>query len=154
MIRVSESHDDELEKFSEMDLDPGTSEHITVSSLQQHQQAFARDDIVYLSIYRDAGLVGYFMLALESDPGSIEFRRIVVATRGAGIGQQAIPAMEDFCRDRLGCQRIWLDVFETNTRGRHVYEKLGYQLFDTGQLRGRKLFFMQKNIAANPDIAG
>jgi len=153
MIEIRESRSNELRRFSELDQDPDTREHITTSSLQQHRRAFARNDIVYLSIYSESELAGYFILALESEPGSIEFRRIVIAIKGAGTGQAAIGAMENYCRDQLGCQRIWLDVFEANTRGRYVYEKLGYQLFDTGDLRGKKLLYLQKNIAANPDMA-
>jgi RimJ/RimL family protein N-acetyltransferase len=154
MIEVRESRPDELQHFCELDQDPDAREHINVSTLLQHQQEFARADIVYLSIYANAELAGYFILALEADPGSVEFRRIVVANKGAGTGQAAILVMEAYCRDRLDCQRIWLDVFESNTRGRHVYEKLGYHLFDAGELRGKKLLYLQKNIAANPDIAG
>lgn len=153
MISLSESRPDELQQFCELDQHPDAREHIITISLQQHQQAFEATDIVYLSIYRDNNLVGYFMLAREADPGNIEFRRIVIIDKDTGIGQAAIPAMEAYCRDQLGCQRIWLDVFESNARGRHVYDKLGYHLFNTGDLDGKKLLFMQKNIAANPDPA-
>lgn len=150
MIEVRESKSDELMSFSEWDSNPDASEHITEFSLQQHQREFARSDIVYLSIYADGELAGYFILALQSEPGSIEFRRIVVATKNSGTGQAAIPEMEVYCRDRLDCQRIWLDVFDANPRGRHIYEKLGYPLFDTGELRGKKLLFLQKNVTGNP----
>ena len=76
----------------------------------------------------------------------VEFRRIVVSCRGIGIGQAAIPAMEVYCREQLHCRRIWLDVFDSNPRGRHIYQKLGYRLFDTGELEGRKLLYMDKSL--------
>jgi len=153
MVEIRESEPTELARFCEMERAADTREYITVSSLQAHRQQFARPDIVYLSIYTDAGLAGYIILALEGDGETVEFRRIVVADKGRGIGRAAISAMEGYCRGRLRRRRIWLDVFESNHRGRHVYEKLGYRLFDTGELRGQKLLLLQKDIAAIPGVA-
>ncbi len=150
MIEIRESENGELERFCQMERAADTREYITVSTLQQHRQEFARADIVYLSIYSDDALAGYIILALEGDGETVEFRRIVVADKGKGTGRAAILAMETYCRDRLRRRRIWLDVFESNHRGRHVYEKLGYRLFETGELRGQKLLLLQKGIAADP----
>ena len=90
------------------------------------------------------------ILALDSDLTSVEFRRIVVAAKGAGIGQAAIAAMEAYCVEALRRQRIWLDVFASNPRGLHIYQKLGYRRFDSGELDGRKLLYLQKTIGADP----
>ena len=119
-------------------------------SLEEHQREYERVDIVYLSIYADSQLAGYFILALDSDLTSVEFRRIVVAAKGAGIGQAAIAAMEAYCVEALRRQRIWLDVFASNPRGLHIYQKLGYRRFDSGELDGRKLLYLQKTIGADP----
>ena len=145
MIELRESRTAELPAFCIMERDSDTRDHITVNTLGEHQREFARDDIVYLSIYADAQLAGYFILALEPQ-ASVEVRRIVVSDKGAGIGQAAIRAMENYCRETLQCRRIWLDVFESNPRAQHVYAKLGYRQFDTGELDGRKLLLMQKRL--------
>jgi len=146
-IKLREARPDELLSFQQMDQDRDTRDHITRYTLAEHEREFARTDIVYLSICRDSRLVGYFILALGADPASVEFRRIVVSCRGIGIGQAAIPAMEVYCREQLHCRRIWLDVFDSNPRGRHIYQKLGYRLFDTGELEGRKLLYMDKSLS-------
>ena len=52
--------------------------------------------------------------------------------------------MEEYCRERLGRSRIWLDVFEFNQRGQHIYQKLGYRRFDQGEVEGKVLFFYDK----------
>jgi RimJ/RimL family protein N-acetyltransferase len=80
-------------------------------------------------------------------------RRIVVVDKGKGVGRAAISAMEVYRRDRLRRRRIWLDVFESNLRGRQVYDRLGYRLIDNGELRGQKLLLLKKNIAEDPDPA-
>ncbi len=130
-----------------MEEDAETLPNILPYSLQKHCKEYERADIVYLSIYTAVELAGFFILRLEPDPDSVEFRRIVIANKGMGIGQSAIPAMEDYCRDQLKRTRIWLDVFEFNRRGQHIYEKLGYRFFDSGELDGKKLLFYEKNLA-------
>ena len=145
-IRLRASEASELAGFTLLERDPDAAAFILPTTLQQHRAQFERDDIVYLTIECDGQACGYFILALEADGQSVEFRRIVVASRGAGIGQRAIPAMEAWCRDRLGRRRIWLDVFDTNHRGRHVYEKLGYRRFDEAPYDDRILYFYDKEL--------
>ena len=146
MIRIRESRAHELRAFVPMEADSDAVEFILPYSLARHREEFERDDIVYLSIFRQHELAGFFILALEGDGNSVEFRRIVIADKGQGTGQQAILAMETYCRHRLKCTRIWLDVFEDNHRGRHVYQKLGYRQFDEGDLNGKKLLYFDKSI--------
>ena len=136
----------ELRAFIVMEADRAAAEYILPYTLERHQQEYERDDIVYLSILRQRELAGFFILALEEDGTSVEFRRIVVADRGRGTGQHAILAMETYCRHKLKRERIWLDVFEDNDRGRHVYGKLGYREFDYGTLQNRRLIYMQKSL--------
>ena len=93
------------------------------------------------------------MLALDPDNTSVEFRRIVIAQKGMGLGQAAIHAMEGYCRERLGRSRIWLDVFDFNQRGQHIYEKLGYRRFAKSELENNVLFFYNKSLKNSPDRA-
>ena len=145
-VKLRESRPEELQYFCDIEADADTRDHITPYSLQQHQSEFASINIVYLSICADNELVGFFILALESDNQSVEFRRIVIARKGIGIGQAAIRALEAWCIEVLQRRRIWLDVFASNLRARQVYAKLGYQQFDSAVLDGRPLLYLQKNI--------
>jgi RimJ/RimL family protein N-acetyltransferase len=106
----------------------------------------AEPGIVYLRILARGEPAGFFLLALDPDGRSVEFRRVVVAPERRGIGQAAIRAMETFCRAELGRTRIWLDVFEENDRARHIYRKLGYRLFGHGSFDGRPLLLFEKDL--------
>ena len=141
----------ELEVFCAMENDADTAEYILPASLEQHRQDFARDDIIYLAIYDGQELHGFIILALDPDGASVEFRRIVAAKKDRGTGQRAISGMEAYCRNRLKRDRVWLDVFDCNHRGRYVYSKLGYKLFDRQGHRGKQLLFYEKQIAAEID---
>ncbi|MFV7759751.1 hypothetical protein ACNPKZ_04255 [Shewanella algae] len=47
-------------------------------------------------------------------------------------------------QNELNASRIWLDVFDINQVGRHIYQKLGYCEFDATEVNGKRLLFMQK----------
>ncbi|RZM81285.1 N-acetyltransferase [Pseudoalteromonas rubra] len=143
MIELKESNPSDITRFVEMEVAADTSGFILPYSAEQHCAAMAQPHIVYLSIYDSQSLVGFIILAREGET-SVEFRRIVVGVKGRGIGQQALSQMEQYCVDVLKCKRIWLDVFADNTRGIHIYQKLGYTLFERGEHQGRALLYMEK----------
>ena len=147
MIEVSEMQAGELQFFCSMEQDADVAPNILPYSVEQHQAEYNRDDIVYLTIHDNHELAGFLILALDPDESSVEFRRIVVVNRNRGTGQQAIREMEVYCRDRLQRTRIWLDVFDFNQRGQHVYNKLGYELFDQKDYQDKTLLYYQKSIA-------
>lgn len=143
-VRIEKADRRDLPIFAEMEQEPDTREFITPYTLEKHIEKFSSPEIVYLRILSGEQVVGFFLLALDSDGVSVEFRRVVIKNKGRGIGQIAITRMEEFCRLNLDRTRIWLDVLEQNTRGRHVYEKLGYRKFDSGFLDEKPLLLYER----------
>jgi len=148
IIELQAALPEQLALFCELERDRDTAPYILPTTLAQHRRAFACEEIIYLSIYVRGELGGFFILALDPDKRSVEFRRIVVAAKGRGTGRRAINTMEIYCRNRLQRSRIWLDVFDFNERGRHVYSRLGYQLFDQRAYQGKQLLYYQKELGA------
>jgi len=146
LIRLRQSREDEISSFVDMERLEGTSEFIIPYSKELHFEEFLKSDVHYLSILSNDSLVGFIILVVESDTNSVEFRRIVVASKGQGIGQSAILEMEKYCAQVLTCSRIWLDVFESNNRGKHIYEKLCYKAFKTDNSDGKTLLFLEKKL--------
>lgn len=137
----------ELEIFDRMDRQDHARNFVTQTGIEVHRKLYDDPDITYLSIENSRGeLSGYFVLVAEPDTASVEFRRILIDQNERGVGQVAIIEMENFCRRELGVKRIWLDVYEDNAIGRHVYEKLGYQRFKEELEEGRKLLFYEKTL--------
>jgi len=62
---------------------------------------------------------------------------------GRGVGQRAVQLVGELCRNELGRIRVWLDVFEADTRARHIYEKCGYRLFGRSAHEGRTLLLYE-----------
>jgi len=102
MIELRESISRDLPAFTEMEKNADTAGFILPYSLERHRSEFAKPEIVYLSILNAGEPAGFFMLALDPDNISVEFRRIVVAQKSMGLGQVAVHTMEDYCRERLG----------------------------------------------------
>lgn len=64
---------------------------------------------------------------LVEDSGSIELKRIVVVPPGQGLGRRILHEVLRIAFDELHGHRLFLDIFEDNTRARHLYESLGFR---------------------------
>jgi RimJ/RimL family protein N-acetyltransferase len=145
MIELRPTRIDELALLVQLETAPGSREFIIPNVFDAHRANLAHEDFVYLSILERQAVVGVIILRLDAEPNSVEFRRIVVRDRNRGIGQQAIRTMEAWCRS-LGRSRIWLDVFESNQRARHLYEKLGYRQFGQSTFEGKVLLLYEHDL--------
>lgn len=146
MINLRKSKEDEIPCFVVSENLVGTSDFIIPYSEEQHRDEMRKPNIIYLSITEEENLLGFIILSVDADSKSIEFRRIVVASKGHGTGQAAIEEMERYCKHNLNCDRIWLDVFEFNNRGQHIYKKLGYKKYKSGMYNGKALLYFEKGL--------
>jgi diamine N-acetyltransferase len=147
VISLHETKSDEIDFFQKMEMQPHAINYIHHTPLAMHKQNLENPNFIYLSIKKEALiLVGYIILVLDNNGTDIEFRRILVDSDHRGIGQEAIALMEKYCKDNFNRKRIWLDVYEDNTRGIHIYEKLGYKYDQNVSEGNRTLRFYSKNI--------
>jgi len=147
MIYIRESNFLELNKLSKM----GNQKHVDMllshKSLETHKKDFIKNNIIYLSILSSTGLLaGYFILRKEKNTKTVQFKRILIDEKHLGIGQEAILAMEKYCKSELKANRIWLDVYEKNSKATHIYEKLGYKQFERNIQKFESVLFYEKNI--------
>lgn len=134
LIQIYEMEQGEVQKF------------IIPYTLEQHRQKLQNPDVLYKSIWKNNELVGFLILVLDTDGQSVEFRRIVISQPGQGDGKQVVRMVDHVCRNELGRDRVWLDVFETNERARHVYNQCGYRPFGKSEFKGKTLLLYEKTI--------
>lgn len=144
MVNVESASIRDAYWFAAMEQAGDTKQYILPYAEAEHAQDMMDPSFFYLRILDAEELVGFMILVLDPDIASVEFRRIVVSAKGRGVGPSAIGEMEQFCLSVLHRQRIWLDVFEYNSRGRHIYEKLGYKTCGEAEHVGKKLFIYDK----------
>jgi len=144
MIKLQESTREDLKLFSNWENLDGIRKFICPYSMERHKEEFEKEEMIYLNINFNSNPVGFVLLKLEDDERSIEFRRIVIAERGKGIGQNVLNEIENYCLNKLKRNRIWLDVFDFNKRGIHIYEKQGYQKIDEIDIEDKRAFVYEK----------
>ena len=98
-------------------------------SLEEHREKMASSDCRYLVAEPESGeMAGFAILRGVASPHrSVRLQRIVVATPGQGVGRFMMAGIMEYVFRELKAHRLWLDVFETNTRAQHVYESLGFR---------------------------
>lgn len=97
-------------------------------SPEEHRDKMASPDCRYLIAEVASGVAGFAILrGLASPHRSIRLQRIVVEKPGQGTGRFMLMGIQDFVFRELHAHRLWLDVFETNTRAQRVYESLGFR---------------------------
>lgn len=130
-----------------MEQEAATARYIIPYTLERHEAEFLKVNLIYRSIYRcDHELVGFLILVLDDDGISLEFRRIVIREKGKGFGKRAVALIDAIATNELSRPHIWLDVFDFNDRGRHIYSQHGYNFVSQTECNGKTLYLYEKRL--------
>jgi RimJ/RimL family protein N-acetyltransferase len=82
----------------------------------------------FVACGEDDTVEGFAILqGIHSEHRSLHLKRIAVGIPGRGCGKELL----DYAMSRVflhhHAHRLWLDVFETNTRARRIYETCGFR---------------------------
>jgi len=95
--------------------------------LQQHHND---PGMISLLAFAQTTLVGYVHFACEGRRRRAHSGRFGIAVRrewrSKGVGLALLQALLDWAMDDPQVEKVWLEVFATNSRGIHLYEKLGF----------------------------
>lgn len=108
---------------------------VTSQSEEEHREYIADPNVSHWIIEKaaDSTPVGYIILLGVKEGIVIEFRRIVIAEKGLGIGTSALRWIKKFAFEECNAHRLWLDVVTHNERARALYKGQGF--FEEGILR-------------------
>ncbi|RFB04092.1 GNAT family N-acetyltransferase [Parvularcula marina] len=117
-------------------IDAPTHSTSEVIAFQDRFTATAWDESVtanttLIAIAEDGERLGYINLRETDDEmtqgkcGYIALLAVTRAAEGTGVGQFLMQQAEVWAK-QMGFERLCLDVFASNLRGRHFYEKMGY----------------------------
>lgn len=107
---------------------PAARDFVSQWSEAQHLEAMAGADARYFVGESESGGIQAFVIlrGLADSSGSIQLKRIVVATTGQGLGRKILKELMRMVFREFGAHRLWLDVFDDNAGARHLYESLGF----------------------------
>jgi RimJ/RimL family protein N-acetyltransferase len=109
---------------------------ITPWDQTQHEAAIRFPDFRHFIVEGGEALepVGFVILIGCRNPNqSIELKRMVVQSKGAGFGRAALRVAKKVAFDDLNAHRFWLDVKMRNTRAKALYDGEGFVV--EGELR-------------------
>ncbi len=97
--------------------------------MEQHLKTFADPGTAYIVAEEAQQKIAAFAIlrGLQSEHRAIEIKRVVVGLPNQGLGRKLLSAIADRAFGEYAAHRLYLDVFETNDRARHVYETFGFR---------------------------
>ena len=120
---------EDLDTVIKMERDAENAPFIRQWSQKQHRSAIKDRNIAHLIIQRIStdDIIGYIiMVGLENYDRNIEFKRLVIADKGKGLGRQAVQLIKRLAFEKFGAHRLWLEVVLHNDRAYKLYKSEGF----------------------------
>ena len=128
-VRLRPTMLSDLDFVQSVENDPANRPFITPWERMQHDAAIRFPDFRHFIIEGGQGLeaAGFLILiGCKSRNQSLELKRMVVQSKGAGFGRAALRVAKKVAFDDLGAHRLWLDVKLNNARARALYDSEGF----------------------------
>src|SRR3954468_8173499 len=128
-VRLRPTMTSDIEFVLSLEQDPENLAFITPWERTQHEAAIRFPDFRHFIIEGgdDLSAVGFLILiGCRSPNQSLELKRMVVQSKGAGFGRAALRVAKKVAFDDLGAHRFWLDVKARNTRAKALYDSEGF----------------------------
>jgi RimJ/RimL family protein N-acetyltransferase len=138
-IALRAATSDEVDYIFDLEARPENSRFVMPYTKERHLQAIDSPDeeLLIISDKTSGASLGFVILAGLTNPDlSLEFRRMVIDEKGRGLGRQTVNLVKEYCFRTLRFHRLWLDVYEDNERGIHIYQSEGFK--PEGKLRDVK----------------
>ena len=135
-VRLRPTMSSDIEYVLSLENDPANLQFITPWERTQHEAAIRFPDFRHFIIEGGPGLdaAGFLILiGCRSQNQSLELKRMVVQSKGAGYGRAALRVAKKVAFDDLRAHRLWLDVKEGNSRAQALYDSEGFVV--EGRLR-------------------
>ena len=120
---------DDIPAIVTLERTPMAREFVGQWSEERHRATITGGDARYYVSETDWGEIQAYAIlrGIQEDSRAIELKRIVVAVPERGLGRKILSELIRIAFLELGAHRFFLDVFEDNSRARHLYESVGFQ---------------------------
>jgi RimJ/RimL family protein N-acetyltransferase len=104
-------------------------------SAEEHLRMMVDPDNEYFVARDGSGAVEGFAIlqGVQSQHRNLHLKRIAVRSPNLGLGRMLLEWVMARAFEHHGAHRFWLDVFDTNTRARHLYAAYGFR--EEGSMR-------------------
>jgi diamine N-acetyltransferase len=135
-VRLRPTMLSDLDFVTSVEQDAANRPFITPWDRTQHEGAVRFPDFRHFIVeaapaYESTGFV--ILQGCRNPHRSVELKRIVLQTKGLGLGRQCVRLLAQMAFRDLGAHRFWLDVKALNTRAQALYRSEGF--VEEGRLR-------------------
>ena len=128
-VRLRPTMSSDIEFVLSLERDPVNLPFITPWERTQHEAAIRFPDFRHFIVeggdsYEAAGFV--ILIGCKGQNQSLELKRMVVRSKGAGYGRAALREVKKVAFGDLNAHRLWLDVKKLNTRAKALYDSEGF----------------------------
>lgn len=130
-VRLRPTLQSDLDFVLSLERDPSNLPAITPWERTQHEAAIRFPDFRHFIVEAGQALeaAGFVILIGCRNPHQVlELKRMVIQTKGQGLGRAALRMSKKLAFDELGAQRFWLDVKQTNQAAQTFYRSEGFVL--------------------------
>src|SRR4051812_40011954 len=128
-VRLRPTMQSDLDFVLAVEQDPDNLPFITPWERTQHEAAIRFPDFRHFIVEAGPGLeaAGFVILiGCRSQHQSLKLKRMVVRSKGRGLGRAALRVVKKVAFDDLGAHRLWLDVKQRNARAKALYDSEGF----------------------------
>ena len=128
-VRLRPTARGDIENLVAFEQDPANAPFIRLWTPAQHEAGIANPNIGHFVVQEtESGeTLGHVILVgIQSDDHNLEFKRIVIMSKGKGLGRDTVRAIKKYTFETLGFHRLWLEVLETNVRAKALYASEGF----------------------------
>jgi RimJ/RimL family protein N-acetyltransferase len=128
-VRLRPTMSSDISFVLSLEQDSANLPFITPWERTQHEAAIRFPDFRHFIVEAGDALdaAGFLILiGCKSPHKSLELKRMVVQSKGQGIGRAALRVAKKTAFDELGAHRLWLDVRSHNVRAQALYQSEGF----------------------------
>ncbi len=126
---ISAALPDDVSQIVAIEQIPEYRSYIGAWTAEEHLRAMKNPDNEYFVVHDATGLVEGFAIlqGAENEHRNLHLKRIAMRTANRGLGRALLEHVTSRAFVHHRAHRLWLDVFDTNTRARRVYEAYGFR---------------------------
>ena len=126
---ISAALPDDVSQIVAIEQIPEYRSYIGAWPAEEHLRAIENPDNEYFVAQDATGLVEGFAIlqGAQNEHRNLHLKRIAVRTANRGLGRTLLEHVMSRSFVHHRAHRLWLDVFDTNTRARRVYEAYGFR---------------------------
>jgi RimJ/RimL family protein N-acetyltransferase len=128
-VRLRRTAPEDIGQLMAFEQDAANAPFIRLWTHAQHEAAIRDANIGHFVVCHSSqnDAVGHVILVgLQSADLNLEFKRIVIAAKGEGLGRDTVRAIKKFTFETLRFHRLWLEVITTNSRAKALYASEGF----------------------------